>query len=130
MIGPDGGQFGSGPTRRLRPAHPLAAQREHYVAQHGHVGEDARLLAEQRHPAPPRPHEAPGAVQDSPAQHDLTVLGVKQAGHHGADRRLARAIGTDECRRAPRLYLQVDDDVTIRQFEGHLQVLAASAVPR
>ena len=89
MIGPDGGQLGAGPARRLQAAHPLAAQREHHVAQHRHVGEDARLLAEQRHPAPPRPHEAPGAVQDSSAEHHVTVLGVKQAGHHGADRRLA-----------------------------------------
>ena len=120
MIGSDGGQLGSGSTRRLRPAHPLAAQREDHVAQHGHVGEDARLLAEQRHPAPPRPHEAPGPVQDSSAEHDLAVLGVEQAGHHGADCRLARAIGTDECRRAPRLHLQVDDDIALRQLEGHL----------
>ena len=50
------------------------------------MGEDARLLAEQRHLTPPRPHEAPWAVQDSSTQHDLTVLGVQQAGHHGADR--------------------------------------------
>ena len=89
------------------------------------MGEDAGLLAEQRHLAAAGGHEALRAVQDPLTQDHPAALGVQQPGHDGADRGLARAVGAHEGHGAPGRDGQVDDDVARAQAEGDLQLPAA-----
>ena len=98
VVHADGAQLLECSGPRLGAPHPAHAQREGDVGEHAHVREDAGGLGDHGDAAAARGHERDGVVDDALADAGAALVEAQRSGDHLGERRLSRAVVTDDGR--------------------------------
>ncbi len=117
--GPDLGEplLGGGPCGG--PAHAAAAGAEGDVLHDAEVGEEQRVLRQQRRTTRVRGHPAPVPGEHVAVEHHPAGVGTQQPAEHVEGGRLARAVGAEQGDRLARGHLEGDLDVALGDAQVH-----------